>query len=324
MKRIYLSPEIINISIDYCNNLWEDRKHNFKKPLENLSDLKEYLINQRLLTHSKYIKNIIEKYSIINRIRPEYFDMFNKRYFSMLTIEELETKINFKNNNKAFYKHIIDAMRYNSIREREFLQYVRKLKINACVYCNTQFAITTTNSQGDFSGKYELDHFKPKSRYPFLCTSFFNLQPCCANCNKSKYNKEALFCLYTKKYDNINPFNFKLSEKSIIKYMLSQNCEKLEIEFNSYDSEIKHNHEELFHITELYSMLKDVAEEIVWKSRIYNTSYIKTLKESFVKLNLHDENFKRFILGNYFKSKDIHKRPLSKFVQDIAKQLGLY
>ena len=35
------------------------------------------------------------------------------------------------------------------------------------------------------------------------------------------------------------------------------------------------------------------------------------------KLNLTDENLKRFVLGTYSESKEIHKRPLSRLMQDI-------
>ena len=31
----------------------------------------------------------------------------------------------------------------------------------------------------------------------------------------------------------------------------------------------------------------------------------------------------RLLVGNYTRSKDIHKRPMTKFTQDIAKQLKL-
>lgn len=36
------------------------------------------------------------------------------------------------------------------------------------------------------NGYYDLDHGKPKAKYPYLCTSFFNLQPACPSCNRKK------------------------------------------------------------------------------------------------------------------------------------------
>jgi hypothetical protein len=77
------------------------------------------------------------------------------------------------------------------------------------------------------------------------------------------------------------------------------------------------------HITKLYETQKDLAKEIVWKSKIYSDSYQAVLKKSFSKLFSNQSDFNRFIIGNYDKVVDIHKRPMAKLVQDIARQLGL-
>ena len=81
--------------------------------------------------------------------------------------------------------------------------------------------------------------------------------------------------------------------------------------------------EETFHINGIYKTQTDLIEELIIKSQIYNKSYLKTLKHSFDKLSIQPELFKRTLIGNYTEDKDLHKRPMSKFVMDIAKDLGL-
>jgi 5-methylcytosine-specific restriction endonuclease McrA len=76
-------------------------------------------------------------------------------------------------------------MRYDAARF-EYYPFALEMDIKSCVYCNAHLAATTKNNNGTYKGTYELDHFYPKSKYPYLCTSFFNLQPCCAHCNESK------------------------------------------------------------------------------------------------------------------------------------------
>jgi hypothetical protein len=76
-------------------------------------------------------------------------------------------------------------------------------------------------------------------------------------------------------------------------------------------------------IKAIYSQHVDVVEEMVWKAKIYNQSYQNSLRAAFLKYHPSPADFNRFILGNYTNPKDIHKRPLSKFVQDIARQLKL-
>ena len=50
---------------------------------------------------------------------------------------------------------------------------------------------------------------------------------------------------------------------------------------------------------------------------------IKILKTNFSKLGLSPELFKRILVGSYTEDKDIHKRPMNKFIMDIAKDLEL-
>ena len=79
----------------------------------------------------------------------------------------------------------------------------------------------------------------------------------------------------------------------------------------------------LFHIEGIYKTQLDLIEELIIKSQVYNPSYLKSLKNNFGKLNLHPELFKRMLVGNYTEDYEIHKRPMSKIVMDIAKELEL-
>jgi hypothetical protein len=101
--------------------------------------------------------------------------------------------------------------------------------------------------------------------------------------------------------------------------MITQDFNTLEIVF---DHGTDPSHNTIFKIQATYNVLKDVIEEIIWKHKIYNQHYLSSLKNAF-ELKFHAVNFQRFILGNYIDQKDIHKRPLSKITQDIAKQLKI-
>ena len=296
---------------------------NFERPLPSLKELEVQLRSTGAEKHANYVKMIIQKYSIINTIQPQNFEQFHEDFFTTLSDEDLKVPFPYKKKNVAFHEIIVKIMRYDAVREAEILPYIKKLGIKACVYCNTQLAITVDAEDQKYKGKYELDHFRPKSQYPYLCTSFFNLQPCCSNCNRSKNDRKGLFDLYTKKKLVLNPFVFQVSSESIVQYLMSLNCDELEIIFDSSDKALKKNHEELFHITELYKTQTDVVEEIIWKSKVYNLSYRKSLLDSFPSELSSNIDFNRFILGNYCKDSEVHKRPMAKLVQDIAKQLGI-
>jgi hypothetical protein len=334
MRRIFISSSIIQFSKDYNNNLFKSRNSKFDKPINSdgitgkLFDLESYLRKDCILTlYADYVKGIINRYSKINIVQPSDFNYYYNNYFNLDETELAKIVTPPIGTNKfakqELYKLIVDAMRYDAVRDYEYLPYVKKMGIKSCVYCNAQFSITTERANGRLAGKYELDHFYPQSKYPFLSTSFFNLQPCCSHCNKTKSDRQASFSLFTTVYSEIEPFYFSLDKKSILRYLLNQNEEDLVVIFDSLDTKLKNNHEDIFHITELYNRHKDIVEEIIWKSRIYNKSYKESLSDSFSKYFPNTSNINRFILGNYDSPKDIHKRPMAKLVQDIARQLGI-
>lgn len=339
MKRILINNSILALSKEYKDGLFLGRDTRFKKPIKDSSSGNLYDLEKRLPDDcknlKKYVSNIIEYYEEIIILPPSKFETYYKKYF-LLTPETLSKKVDLKKDlskktqpkKKEFYKLVVEAMRYDAVRELDFLPFVKKMDIKACVYCNAQSAITTVKKGEKVSSKFELDHFYPKSKYPFLSTSFFNLQPCCSSCNKTKFNRNAKFNLYTDDADeaNIDPFSFSLDRDSILDYLLSKKGKgkekELKIEFSTYTS-LQRNHDDLFQITNIYQEHTDIAEELLWKAKIYNESYKKSLKNSFSAISPNDSDFNRFLLGNYDQTEDIHKRPMAKLTQDIARQLDL-
>lgn len=63
--------------------------------------------------------------------------------------------------------------------------FVKKLGIRICPYCGRAYIyrVEKNGKDGIVSVKPQLDHFLPKSNYPFLAMNFFNLIPCCTQCN---------------------------------------------------------------------------------------------------------------------------------------------
>lgn len=62
----------------------------------------------------------------------------------------------------------------------------RQLGVKVCPYCNRMY---TTTLFGEEKIRPDFDHFYPKSKYPYLAVSLFNLIPSCSMCNKKKDDK---------------------------------------------------------------------------------------------------------------------------------------
>ena len=332
MRRILITDRVKGIARDYRDNLFKGRNVNFEKPKDRLQALLDDINIKKgagyynWSFYSQYLQNLINHYDDLLDLKPSEFKSYYSLYFSdpRGLLAEKKWRKKTKAGRSPFYEEVVKLMRYEDVREKEIIPYLAQLEIHTCVYCNTQYTPTIHVKKGRLIGGFELDHNFPKSKYPFLCTSFFNLYPVCANCNGWKVGREAEFVLYSEDPTQLNPFSFKLDRASIIKYMLFQDPELLEIVFDSNDKTLLSSHNLLFHTEKYYGAFREVAEELIWKSKTRNAVYKRQLIDSFLKLFPRKHvDVDRFLYGFYFDPKDIHRRPLTKLQQDIAKQLNI-
>lgn len=337
MKRIVLTPVIEG----YANEFLNDLKSLADKPLDKLINLRDQ-ITQQNQQYYNYVNTIIQHYDEIITAKPDDISTTIAGYFSQWTtlnkavvfqINTTQVGAAPKQVKKKFYQLVTDALGYDDVQEQVFPKYIKKMGIKSCVYCNGQYAISAKRSKTERGKKYRstftIDHYLPKSDYPYLATSFFNLYPACATCNQAKSSKPPLFELYINPLDPIerrNPFLFNLDKGSFVKYSMSGNSDDLEIKFGTRSGippQEAIDYENYFHVGKLYGNLKDTVEEVIWKYRVYNKAGRKALYDSYGQLLPHKSDWNRFVLGNYDKEEDILRRPLAKLVQDVAKQLGI-
>lgn len=328
MKQIVIESHIRKMAKDYLKILRTKQVGRYQTPEERLEDFENELRNnQNLPDYAKYVSQIRRLYSIIVILPPDCFDWFHNRYFKVLTQNvDLSKSITKGRTTMEFYEWISDRMRYSDVRSTWLLPFIRQQKIKACCYCNAQYAATYIE-EDEKMASYDLDHYYPQSKYPYLSTSFFNLVPSCGCCNRHKSNHDDFhYPLYVSNRKQL--LQLKLRPDSIIRYWLTADADSLKIELHDgIDAPLgfARDYDDVFHICEIYTAHTDEAEEIIWKSRIYNSSYRDQLQQSFSRLFGND--FEKFLLlyfGFYYKESDILKRPLSKLKQDIAKQLGLF
>lgn len=221
-------------------------------------------------------------------------------------------------------EHILTALNYKGLRTSFYPKYFRDIGIKACVYCNSQLTVTIVRSDG-IKARFDVDHYQPKDDFPFLSICLFNLYPVCAACNRTKGVRQVKFDLYVDKANSASAFKFKLDESSKSHYLVNFESEKIKYEFQE-PTPVPVGYktfQQVFSVQEIHDTQKDVVEELIIKSQIYNDAYKKDLRENFAKISLDDDLFQRVIVGNYVSDKDIHKRPLSKMMMDIARDLKI-
>ena len=263
-----------------------------------LNGLKKIPLNDLNQEEKEYLKNIIAYFKIENflLVEPEK---------TILTIGKTPS-IKIKN-------LIIEKSNYKKVRE-EFLPYFFNfLGIKTCVYCHSQLALVFKKQDDKYKALLEADHYFSKSSYPYLSISLYNLYPVCSNCNRNKSKKKIHFKLYSNEPQKVD-LEFKIKDKSIVENFLNFDASKLELEI-IYDKD----YIDTFYLNEIYHTQIDVVEELVYKSKVYNSTYRENLRT----YGIDEDTINRFIVGNYNSEKDPYKRPLAKMMRDIAKDLEL-
>ena len=326
MRRIEITPRMVKEVDDFYSSLFSLRQ--FTKPkqmLLNLTKIRGFKTGKK----REYIDYLYKHYDTIVRLKPSEFGEWKERFNEILPQEKITTK---------FWEEIVKALRYQDLRKQEYLEFAKKLKIKSCCYCNAQLSVVADvnaykkprKKKGQLiprKATFELDHFEPKSKYPFLATTFFNLYPSCSICNKAKSTNPIKFVLFEES-KNLEVFRFVLDRKTEQKYWETKNPDVLDFNFKlideGMDDEFRDAYDSMFHITGIYQTQKDIIEDLLYIREAYSNAYKKGLVSLANKAIFPDEAMiSKLLIGNYYKSEDVHKRPLAKFTQDIAKQLKL-
>jgi len=332
MIKILIDKQLEGRVHDFSNELFTKRQANFVKPKEALKILHDKLGKIKHKKHREYINKIINEYSSIIVADPSQIKNLITEFNKIDTGDILNECV--PNKKIKFYEAIIKAMRYEDLRESEFHSYVKASGIKSCVYCNAQLTVVVNFSFYDkkekkkkpkIMAKLELDHFHSKSQYPFLSTSFYNLYPVCGNCNRAKSYNRIDFELYTKDVNEVNQFNFWIDDNSILEYWLSLDSSNLRVHFESSNGDFVflNEYNKMFGIQGIYDTQIDIAEELVHKAKAYTEAYKASLVDNFKSLFPDKLILDRIIAGNYVDQSEIHKRPMAKYSQDIARQLKL-
>lgn len=333
---------LINETIRSCAKMFEDafRSYGYDIP-KDLRDLKTDLATYNrtesyLSEYQDYLEEIANDYDNsvdpsknLLVLMPDEFPNYVQKYRTRFPNINLEKELIYKNQvegknpgvkKKKFWRLITDTMHYEHDVRPIMIPIIEKLGIQTCVYCNVQYALTTNH----YNGLFELDHRYPKSKYPFLCTSFYNLQPSCPSCNHGKKTATADFGLYTTDGNDLHPFHL-LTTPQLYLRKRRLNLEKIQISLTATDTsntdqvKLAVSHEHDFDINAIYRELRENAEETIWRCYAYDNTYkdlfLKKFPELYDKDALH-----RFVFGVHSDG-NVHSRPLTKLVRDIEKDM---
>lgn len=272
-----------------------------------------------------YIGQMIADYSDLLTLEPKNWQTYIYKYNKVLVREPnmLTMEMNYRQKAKGgfykgkLYERILACLGYEDARL--ILGPIHQtMGLKTCVYCNVNPTIAV---EGDVM--YQMDHFMPQSKYPFLGTCFYNLQPSCGICNGHKGKKSCDFGLYVnvEQRKELNPFRFV----SIISQVpMKENGECMDIQLRSKNKTVTEEckkHDKMFHIHTMYSAYKSKVSELYDRCYQLNESAVSAMAAAF-RIPPTKECVLSFISGNFSSDETkIHQEPFTKLKQDTILQM---
>lgn len=225
---------------------------------------------------------------------------------------------------RLFNRDLVWLMGFDDIvtGDKEFSYWLCKIKgADTCTYCNRQYTFTIGNKTSGYVVRPHLDHWRPKSLFPLMSLSFYNLIPSCPNCNTSSKGA-TVFSLDT----HIHPYTQKSQDPDFSFHALPNAGGGWKLELWT-DGDIKvENTIDAFKLKEIYSMhntleVNDIMSLIVHNGNTYLNILLENILSNFVSISREDAI--RMLLGFESNEEKLDKRPLSKMKRDLLKNVGI-
>ncbi|WP_394555663.1 hypothetical protein C1N61_30435 (plasmid) [Priestia aryabhattai] len=214
-------------------------------------------------------------------------------------------------------------------------ELAERLNVSVCPYCNRLFT-TLIKKEGkeENQTRPDFDHYYPKSNYPYLGISLYNLIPSCGVCNRSMkgikdfYVSEAIYP-YEEGFLDVATFGTDLDYTSAnsYRYLMGQSVNfNVTFKINTADKAL-HNRLETaikaFSLEGIYNSHKDIILDIIWISRLNTEDRFNELFNKVGYMFKSKEEFTERFFMNYITPEKQGKRPLAKLTQDIKEELRL-
>jgi hypothetical protein len=312
---------MISISYDIIESAIRHFKSDLKKHesavVNALIDF--YMVGDLCDEEKEYVVAIMDNLHSLIVGQPEKLERLKIKFDNIIPYFIIADKAN-----ESFRNKLLDCLGYSKRRSDFYPKYFNRLGIKTCVYCNAQMAVTVESTKNESIAKFQVDHYIPKSIYPGLSISLYNLYPACSNCNNPKRAKDVYFLLYKKVADTSSSFVFRLDLKSLGDYFATQDPDVIKFTFSEPSAPTGyHSFSDVFNIQGIYDTQKDIIEELIQKSQVYSPTYKDRLVRKFPTVFTNAGMLNRLLIGNYTDESHLHKRPMAKFMIDISRQVGL-
>lgn len=226
----------------------------------------------------------------------------------------------------ALLKKLEDVFGYNvalSQNKSRSYKLAAEANHNTCVYCNRQYAFNIVRGKGKNDGdriaRPALDHWFPKSLFPLMSLSYYNLIPSCTVCNSSA-KLDSIWMLST----HIHPYLTKKAEPDFkFRYKAGLNS-TWDIDFENLTGREKNTVNDLC-LREAYQAHSSLeVADLIEMATKNNGTYLKQVYDTILGLYASGTDkvkAYRLLFGSEMMPLAYKNRPMSKLKRDIIEQI---
>ncbi|EJG0698674.1 hypothetical protein C4G33_RS05980 [Vibrio parahaemolyticus] len=192
---------------------------------------------------------------------------------------------------------------YNAMSRVFGREITNSLDLDVCPYCNNE-DIETINEVGAET-RPDLDHFFPKSKFPFLGLTLSNIIPAGTRCNQKYKSDKSMF-------DHVHPYIDGINQTTLFDFNYifdeGRNIDAINITVNKQNNELDNNLD-LFKVKECHN--KNNVK--TWFMRLEECyQHLSNSNPEFLNAILDDDNLIRTLLQI-----DIHESPSKEQYQKL-------
>ena len=342
------------IKIDVDERKWEKIKEEHSEwysdnILPNIKNAYEFIESQKSKSYSikKYLellKKIIDKGKDFIIQKELFLDYENKEIDKIIKIMKkknkksksiLEIRFEKLNISEEYLPNQLFCYKKLQTGNKDWNRHklLSLIGIEICPYCQRNY-ISSYEENNDEKTTADLDHFYPKSLYPFLALSLYNFIPSCQICNsRFKGNKDVCDSIYPYEegFDELG-VKFRTS-KEVISEILGERYSDFYVKIdyenlkNKEDGEKVKNSIENLGLDRVYKKSHNqYIQNLLYNIEKYPENYLENCVEMFEsnvdKKKQLEEYFKDIVKEPYRKRIE-NGEPLAKLTKDILEEFNI-
>ena len=342
------------IKIDVDERKWEKIKEEHSEwysdnILPNIKNAYEFIESQKSKSYSikKYLellKKIIDKGKDFIIQKELFLDYENKEIDKIIKIMKkknkksksiLEIRFEKLNISEEYLPNQLFCYKKLQTGNKDWNRHklLSLIGIEICPYCQRNY-ISSYEENNDEKTTADLDHFYPKSLYPFLALSLYNFIPSCQICNsRFKGNKDVWGSVYPYEegFDELG-VKFRTS-KEVISEILGERYSDFYVKIdyenlkNKEDGEKVKNSIENLGLDRVYKKSHNqYIQNLLYNIEKYPENYLENCVEMFEsnvdKKKQLEEYFKDIVKEPYRKRIE-NGEPLAKLTKDILEEFNI-